>query len=220
MKPSENIPRPEDRLRYLASETSRLYWEGFLLLSLAIDGYLLTIPAEPLLYSLWFRLMIATYLFGYIFGLAPLVVRNLQAQLEKGGKGTSKLIIVIFIASCCVALLLEPVLRLISASQSGGKSYLPILFLIAFVLFHIARSRKEIMEILHVSRSRDARESMVDISLRLTYLIAIFLLRASLVFTALAVSATGYSAAVYAGALILVISTCSLLRKQQAPRAR
>jgi multisubunit Na+/H+ antiporter MnhE subunit len=216
MKPLKKISQPENLLGHLVSNNSRLYWEGFLLLSLSIDGYLLSIPGEPMLYTAWFRLMIATYLLGYILGLAPIIVRSIQRQLKKGGKGSSKLIMGIFIASFCVALILEPVLRLIAASQSEGKSYLPILVLFAFVLLHIARSRRELMEILlNTNRSGEAQTPMVDISLRITYLISISLLRASIAFTALTIGSRDYSAALYAGVLILVMWTCSLLRTQQ-----
>jgi len=215
MKPLKKIPEPEDRLHLLTSETARLYWEGFIVLSLSIDGYLLMAPPDPLVYGVWWRLMIATSLLGYILGIAPILVRALQRRLDTGDKGTSKLIIAIFIASCCGALLLEPILRLISATQLEGKRLGPALFLIAFVLLQLIRSRKEIKELLTTNRSGDARAPMVALSLRLTYLIAVALFRASLGFAALTISSRGYSAGLYAGPLVLVIIMCSLFRKQQ-----
>ncbi len=186
-----------------------------MLLSLSIDGYLLTMPADPLLYGLWFRLMISTYLIGYLLGLAPIVVREIQRRLDTGGDRTSKLMVVIFVVTFFGALLLEPLLRLYSTTQLQGKNFAPVLFLVAFIIFHLIKSRKEITELIALSRSSEARAPMVELSLRLTYLISMTILRVSLAFTALTVSSRGYHSGLYAIALLLVVTTCTLLRNHQ-----
>lgn len=214
MKPIKKNPQPVDVLSLMSSETARLYWEGILLLSLSMDGYLITAATAPLLFTLGLRLMIATYVLGYILGTAPILVREMQRQLETGRRGTSKLIILIFMASVCAVLLIEPILRLVSATQIQGKSIGPGLLLIAFVLFHLIRSRKEIRELLTTNRSAETRAPIVALSLRVTYLIAILLLRASLLFTAFTISSGGLNPWLYVGALLMILLTCSLFRKQ------
>lgn len=215
MKPLQRHRQPEDRLKYLTSATFRLYWESFILLSISIDGYLLTIPPDPLLFGLWLRLMVSSYLIGYLFGIAPILVKAIQRRLDADGASTSTMVAVLLFTGCCAAVLLEPILRILSATQLPGKGYRTMLFLLAFTLLQLVRSRKEIKQLLTSSRSKDIRAPMVALSLRLTYVIAIPLLRASLAFAALAVSSGRYHPGAYAAILFVIVSTCALMRNHQ-----
>ena len=214
MKLMKSAP-PTTTLSHLASGSFRQQWEALMLLSLSIDGFLFTMRPDQIATHLWLRLAIYSYLIGYLFGIAPILVKKTQQALGVGSGKTSTLAVAVLVITCSGAIIVELALRILSASQNSGRGAGTIFFVIAIAGFQLIKSREEIKKLINSRRSSDALIPVVEQSLCLTYLISITLFRSSLALTALTIISGEHSTVLYGAIWVMILVTCILIRSQE-----